>query len=192
MRSRRCVAAGCWTVGFALVAVALADRVFAFQIGTGLAVRPVSVAELTLAMAACSLPALTWPQLWTWERTGCRLVVRVVSGSLVPSLVGLLALVPVVSARPAAPAEVIAANVLLCAAVATLAVIGIGRQAGPALGFACYLAGIATQALEMPVPLPLPAQAGASAWQLLVALGCLAVIAGGCAVSLGSSAWGRD
>lgn len=189
-RSRGALALACSLAAMGVLALATADRVHLLRVATGIDPRPVALVEMLTVVTACCLPAIGAPQLWTWERPASRVVLRVLSGLLVPVAILATAALPwllqrlgvVVAATPATSL----ANTLVLAALSTLTCVHVGRRWGPVVGVAAYVLGVGAQALEVDLPLPLQ---GSVSWATSTAVGSIAwgVTVAWMAVTLGRS-----
>jgi hypothetical protein len=178
-RSRRTGFAAGWVLLWSTVAYFVADRFYLFQVATGTDPRPLALVELIPVLAACSVPALATPQLWSWERIGSRVVVPAISGIVAPATILAIAVIPqacfVLGRKLPLPPNVAFSNTLIFGSIATLTCIWLGPRLGPTLGTSAYLIGVGVQGLEVELPVPVRASSGSPWAHVTLALVVLAL-----------------
>lgn len=195
LRARAAAATGIWILLTCALAWSLDDRVYRFQVATGVDPRPLALVELTVVIGACCVPAIAAPQLWSWERTGTRRTPHLVSAAFAPSMIVVLASTPKFLQLAGADVAVIPTtafvNVITFSGVATVAAIWLGRRLGPILGVVGYVGGVGLQALEIAWPIPVDGHETSTA-SFIMGFATLVVAPAGLAVTLGRSGRSLD
>lgn len=195
LRARAATATGIWVLLMSTIATSVADYLHYFRVANGVDPRPIALAEMVLVIAACCTPAIASPQLWSWERTGSRRVLHLVSAGLVMGAILVLAatsaLGDLAGTAIAISPMTMFINTVTFASIAVVSCIWLGRRIGPLTAVAAYLCGIGVQALE--VAWPLPFQGTERGWNQYVTGAMAVIIATSClAATLGRTPQTRD
>lgn len=161
LRARALISTVSWSTVIGMIAWPLSDRVYRFQVATGVDPRPVALIELTVVIGVCTVPAIAAPQLWSWERSGARPILHFLSATFAPAAILLVAFIPKFLERTGETVGVEPTtafiNAVLFSGLALVGTIWLGRRLGPLVGIVGYIGGVTVQALEVSWPFPLEA-----------------------------------
>ena len=177
---------GLWLLSAALILTAH-DTVLSVDVLTSRPGRLLPVGELIAVATATTLPAVTYPQMWTWEQLLRRRTLQIAGAAHQATwltMLGLLPLsIPLISDHSMSNWAGSSANVVLIGSLSATGMMLMGRAAGPLTGIACYLALIALQqaSSELYSVLPLADFSGDRdpAWAVASGLGAAASLLAG-------------
>lgn len=167
-------------------------RSYLLPLVTGTEPRVVFLIEVIGVLATCVTVAVTGPQLWSWERIGPRIRVRV--GAAIVAVLALVIPVAIsfIGARSCGldilAAHAVSSNVCAVGAGTSILALSLSRRAGPALGLFGYLLMLILANLTGSSAIPVNSTTPRPIVDYAAGLGLLCVLT--CTfVTLGKSRW---